>query len=102
MTYFCLFNLSPIALAIISDQFWGKYKTICVTSFIYLLGLIILVVTSIPISITRGIGLPGLICAMILLGIAGGGFRTMIGPFIAEQYTRKTLVVKGSNIYFFN
>jgi hypothetical protein len=78
-TYYCLCNLSPIVSAII----------------------LLINFTSIPISIEIGIGLPGLICAMIFLGVAADGFRTMVGPFIAEQYTRKTLAIKGldSNIF---
>jgi POT family proton-dependent oligopeptide transporter len=95
MTYYCLCNSSSIVSAMIADQFWGKYRTLCVTCSIYLLGLIILVLSSTPISIERGIGFPGLICAMIFLDVAAGGFRTMVDPFIAEQYTRKTLTIKG-------
>ncbi|CAF1050489.1 unnamed protein product [Adineta steineri] len=94
MSYSCLCNLSPIILAIIIDQFWGKYKTLCIASVLYIVGLIILVLTSIPMSVNAGAGLPGLLCALFFMGIAAGGFRTTVSPFMAEQYTRKTLVVK--------
>ncbi|CAF1202255.1 unnamed protein product [Adineta steineri] len=94
MSYSCLCNLSPIILAIIIDQFWGKYKTLCIASLLYIVGLIILVLTSIPMSVNAGAGLPGLLCALFFMGIAAGGFRTTVSPFMAEQYTRKTLVVK--------
>ncbi|CAF4173213.1 unnamed protein product, partial [Adineta steineri] len=92
--YFLFCHLTPIVAAIIADQFWGKYKTLVVASFIYLSGLIVLTLTSIPMSINAGVALPGLILAMILLGIAAGAVKSTVSPFMAEQYTRITPVIK--------
>ncbi|CAF1620133.1 unnamed protein product, partial [Adineta ricciae] len=94
MSYSCLCNLSPIAAAIIADQFWGRYKTLTVASFIYFFGLIILVLTSIPALTKIGVGFPGLICALIVIGLAVGAFKSIMGPFMAEQYSRKAPVIK--------
>jgi POT family proton-dependent oligopeptide transporter len=95
-TSYCTFCfLTPIAAGIIADQFLGRYKTIVISCFIYIVGLIILVLASIPASIENGIALPGLICGMITMGVATGGFKTASGPFMAEQYTRTTPVIKG-------
>ncbi|UJR17654.1 hypothetical protein I4U23_004550 [Adineta vaga] len=94
LSYSTLCFLSPIAAGIIADQFWGRYRTLVVASVIYVLGLIILVTTSIPASLKNGIGLPGLICGMITMGIATGGFKTASGPLMAEQYTRTKPVIK--------
>jgi POT family proton-dependent oligopeptide transporter len=95
-TFFQFFvYLTPIAGAIVADQFWGKYKTIFVACFIYLFGLLVLVLTSIPPSINAGVALPGLIIAMIILGIGTGGVKSNVSPLMADQYTRKTPIVIG-------
>lgn len=95
-TFFQFFAyLTPIAGAIIADQFWGKYKTIFVSCCIYFFGLLVLVLTSIPPSINAGVGLPGLIIAMIILGVGAGGVKSNVSPLMADQYTRKTPVVVG-------
>ena len=91
--------LTPIGGAIIADQFWGKYKTIFVACIIYLFGLLVLVLTSIPPSINAGIALPGLIIAMIILGIGTGGVKSNVSPLMADQYTRKTPIIKGKINY---
>ena len=91
--FFCY--LTPIAGAIVADQFLGKYKTIFLACIIYLIGLLVLVLTSIPPSITAGITLPGLIVAIIILGIATGGVKSNVSPLMADQYTRKTSIIKG-------
>lgn len=95
-TFFQFFGyLTPIAGAIVADQFWGKYKTIFASCFIYLIGLLVLVLTSIPQSINAGAALPGLIVAMIILGIGTGGVKSNVSPLMADQYTRKTPIVIG-------
>ena len=95
-TFFQLFcSITPIAGAIIADQFWGKYKTICVSCIVYMIGLALLVLTSIPPSINAGVALPGLITAMIIIGIAAGGAATNVSPLMANQCTRKTPIVRG-------
>jgi len=95
--FFCY--LTPILGAIVADQFWGKYKAIFVACIIYLIGLLVLVLTSIPQSINAGVALPGLIIAMIIIGLATGGVKSNVSPFMADQYTRKTPIVKGKIIF---
>jgi len=95
--FFCY--LTPILGAIIADQFWGKYKAILAACIIYLIGLLVLVLTSIPPSITAGTALPGLIIAMIILGLGTGGVKSNVSPFMADQYTRKTPIIKGKMNY---
>jgi POT family proton-dependent oligopeptide transporter len=97
LSFYCLCNFSPIVVAILADQFWGKYKTIIMSCVIYLVGLILLVLTSIPASIRAGAGLPALICSMVLLGIAAGGFKTLVGPLMADQYQQKAFTVQGED-----
>ncbi|CAF1307961.1 unnamed protein product [Adineta steineri] len=90
--FFC--SIIPIVGAIVADQFWGKYKTIFISCIIYSVGLSVLVVSSIPASINAGNALPGLIIAMIIIGMGAGGVQSNFIPLMGEQYTRKTPIVK--------
>ncbi|UJR17373.1 hypothetical protein I4U23_004268 [Adineta vaga] len=94
-TYFQFFAyLTPIAGAILADQFWGKYKTIMIACCIYMFGLLVLVLSSIPPSINAGIAFPGLIVAMTIIGMGTGGVKSNVSPLMAEQYTVTKAVVK--------
>ncbi|KAJ1665977.1 peptide transporter ptr2 [Coemansia sp. RSA 1813] len=80
--------LTPILGAIIADQWLGKFKTILIFSLIYILGDLILTLTSIPASILHGGALPGLVIAMITIGLGTGGIKSNVSPMVAEQYGR--------------
>jgi dipeptide/tripeptide permease len=54
-------TVTPILGAIIADQYIGKYKTILYFCFIYIIGLFILTMTSLPIALQHGAGLGGFI-----------------------------------------
>lgn len=71
-------------------------------------GVLILFVTSFPVSLDSGAGLPGLIVALVLIGLGSvnflivwhtlfnridrfGGIKSNVSPLIAEQYSRKPL-----------
>ncbi|KAJ1962384.1 peptide transporter ptr2 [Dipsacomyces acuminosporus] len=80
--------ITPILGAIIADQWWGKYKTILFFAVIYMVGDIILTLTSIPSSIRHGGALPGLIISMIIIGLGTGGIKSNVSPMVADQYQR--------------
>jgi proton-dependent oligopeptide transporter, POT family len=99
-TFFQFFSyLTPIASAIIADQFWGKYKTILIACIVYMIGLLVLVLSSIPPAIDNNVAFPGLIVAMIIIGIGTGGVKSNVSPLMAEQYTETRSVVRGSSNY---
>ena len=77
--------VTPLLGAIVSDQYLGKYNTIVYFSFVYLVGVFILFITSLPVSIEHGGALPGLIVAMIIIGLGAGGIKSNVSPLIAEQ-----------------
>jgi POT family len=60
---------------------------------VYIVGLIVLLVTSLPVSLEHGAGLGGLIAAMIIIGLGTGGIKSNVSPLIAEQYrgTKQTI-----------
>lgn len=97
-TFFRFYSaLTSMVGAIVADQHWGKYKTIMISCYIYQIGLLALLLTSIPQAISVDLGMPGLIIAMLLLGLGTGGIRSNISSLMAEQYTRKKAFVKTSS-----
>jgi proton-dependent oligopeptide transporter, POT family len=65
---------TPVGGAILADQYWGRYKTIVLGCVLYIIGELVLVLTSIPlesISTTAHIG--GFISAIIIIGLGTGG-----------------------------
>lgn len=85
--------LTPILGAIVADQYLGKYNTILYFAMVYIVGLIILFCTSLPVAIEHGAALGGLIAAMIIIGLGTGGIKSNVSPLIAEQYrgTKQTI-----------
>ncbi|KAJ4375398.1 ATP-dependent DNA helicase chl1 [Neocucurbitaria cava] len=77
--------VTPILGAVVADQYLGKYVTIKWFSVVYMVGIAILFVTSLPASIERGIAFPGLIVAMVIIGLGTGGIKSNVSPMIAEQ-----------------
>lgn len=96
LSYFFQFwcYVTPILGAVISDKYLGKYKTICVFSGIYVVGMLILFLTSLPVAIDNGAALGGLIAAMIVIGLGTGGIKSNVSPLIADQYTNTKPFVK--------
>ncbi|KAH4347489.1 hypothetical protein HBH98_094080 [Parastagonospora nodorum] len=85
---------STIIGAIVADQYLGKFKAILAASAVYIVGLIILVATSIPSSIQSGAGFGGLIVAMVTIGLGTGGIKANVTPMCAEQYQNARPVLK--------
>lgn len=86
--------MTPVLGAIVSDQYLGKYWTIFYSAIIYIVGCLILFLTSLPVAIENGASLGGLIAAMIVIGIGTGGIKSNVSPLIAEQYENTTPFIK--------
>lgn len=85
---------TPLLGAVIADQYWGKYATIKWFSLVYMFGIAILFVTSLPWSIDHGAAFPGLIIAMLVIGLGTGGIKSNVSPMIAEQVRSNKPFVK--------
>lgn len=96
LSYFFQFwcYVTPIFGAIVADKWLGKYNTICIFSGVYVLGMLILFLTSLPVVIDHGGALGGLIAAMIIIGLGTGGIKSNVSPLIADQYTNTKRYVK--------
>ena len=86
--------VTPIFGAIVADQYLGKYKTICVFCAVYICGILILFLTSLPVSLQHGAGLGGYVAGILVIGIGTGGIKSNVSPLIAEQYQRKKMAIK--------
>lgn len=85
--------VTPLLGGLIADQYLGKYKTILTFAGIYMVGLLVLVTTSIPSSLAAGAGLGGYVTSILLTGLGTGGIKANVAPLIAEQYTRRTMEI---------
>ncbi|KAK2757589.1 hypothetical protein FQN54_004558 [Arachnomyces sp. PD_36] len=85
--------VTPIFGAIIADQYLGKYKTIVVFCIVYIVGLLVLLLTSLPVALEHGAGLGGFIVAILVIGLGTGGIKSNVAPLIADQYRRKVMAI---------
>ncbi|RAL11907.1 peptide MFS transporter [Aspergillus homomorphus CBS 101889] len=86
--------VTPILGAVVADQYLGKYRTIVVFCIVYLVGLLILVCTSIPTALEHGAGIGGFIVSILIIGLGTGGIKSNVAPLIADQYKRKKRAIK--------
>ncbi|EKG17722.1 Oligopeptide transporter [Macrophomina phaseolina MS6] len=78
--------LTPVLGAVVADQYLGKYWTIVYFSMVSMAGIVVLFLTSLPSSIEAGYAFPGLLAAILLIGLGTGGIKSNVSPLIAEQY----------------
>lgn len=79
----------PLFGAYIADTRLGRFKTICYSVAIAIVGHILLVISAIPPVIVQPHGaLACFIIAIIIMGVGTGGFKSNISPLVAEQYRR--------------
>ncbi|SMN22300.1 similar to Saccharomyces cerevisiae YKR093W PTR2 Integral membrane peptide transporter, mediates transport of di-and tri-peptides [Maudiozyma saulgeensis] len=96
LSYFFQFwcYITPIFGGYMADTYWGKYNTIAVGTGIYLVGIFILFITSIPSITDKNTGLGGFIASIILIGIATGMIKANLSVLIADQLPKRKPTVK--------
>lgn len=78
-----------------ADEHWGRYKTICISIAIAIIGHVILVISAIPPVITNQTACFAVfIIGVIVMGTGTGGFKPNISPLIVEQIPLDHAVVK--------
>jgi proton-dependent oligopeptide transporter, POT family len=85
--------VTPIFGAIIADQYTGRYVAIVGFCIVYIIGLLILFLTSLPVALRNGAGLGGFATAVVVIGIGTGGIKSNVAPLIADQYKRRQMAV---------
>ncbi|KAJ7216307.1 MFS peptide transporter [Mycena pura] len=73
--------------AVVADGWLGRYKSLALFASIYVVGALILFITSLPVSLDHGGGFGGLVAAVIVIGIGAGGMKSNLAPFMADQCT---------------
>lgn len=96
LSYFFQFwcYVTPLFGGYISDTYWGKYNTICVGTLVYIIGILILFITSIPGVTSQNIALGGFISSIILIGCATGMIKANISVLIADQIPKTRPKIK--------
>lgn len=86
LSYFWQFwcYVTPIFGAWVADTYFGKYLTICIFSVVYIVGIFILFITSLP-SIPNEGATAGFVIAVVIIGIGTGGVKSNVSPLIADQ-----------------
>ncbi|KUJ16756.1 oligopeptide transporter [Mollisia scopiformis] len=83
--FLALSYITPMFAAVISDEHLGRFRTICWSMSIYITGVLILTITSIPALLEKGAGLPGLIVALLVISVGTSGVKAALPPFLADN-----------------
>lgn len=96
LSYFFQFwcYITPVFGGYLADTFWGKYNTISVGTGVYIAGMFILFMTSIPSITNKNTGLGGFIVAIILIGLGTGMIKANLSVLIADQLPKRKPMVK--------
>ncbi|KAG2184376.1 hypothetical protein INT43_000285 [Umbelopsis isabellina] len=86
--------VTPILGGIVADQYLGKYRTILLFGTIYIVGLLIMTLTSIPSAIESGASFPGFVVGLVIIGFGMGGIKSNVSPLVAEQYRSKVPFIR--------
>ncbi|KAI0696611.1 oligopeptide transporter [Cytidiella melzeri] len=85
----------PLFGAYVADTRWGRFKTICVSVALALVGHVLLIISAVPPVIVHPHGaLACFVIAILVMGLGTGGFKSNISPLVAEQYRRTKLFVR--------
>ncbi|ABN64941.1 peptide transporter [Scheffersomyces stipitis CBS 6054] len=87
LSYFFQFwcYVTPIFGGWLADTYLGKFNTIFVFCIVYIIGIFILFITSIPAITSKTTATGGFIAAIIIIGFATGGVKSNVSPLIADQ-----------------
>jgi POT family proton-dependent oligopeptide transporter len=92
--FYIFYYVTPILVAFIADSKLGQYLSLVITVVLYCLGIVALTISSIPSNLDKGWGVSGLVVAMFLVGLGGGGVKAILPPFLADQYTKTKPQIK--------
>jgi POT family proton-dependent oligopeptide transporter len=96
-TYHSLFKSAayffPLVGAVVSDVFWGKFRTIMTFSLVYAAGCAI--VALVP-------GTPGLLTGLFLVAFGTGGIKPCVSTNVGDQFTSKNqhLIERAFSLFY--
>ncbi|MBV6478063.1 MAG: Dipeptide and tripeptide permease A [Ignavibacteria bacterium] len=87
-TWFHVFSMVnyffPIIGAIISDVFWGKYKTIIILSIVYVFGHVALALDDTRVGLSIG---------LTLIAMGAGGIKPCVSAHVGDQFEEKNKIL---------
>lgn len=87
--------LIPLFGAYIADTYLGRFKTICWSVGIAIVGHVILTASAAPTVIAHPhSALAAYIIGLIIMGVGTGGFKPNISPLVAEQIPTERMYIK--------
>jgi POT family proton-dependent oligopeptide transporter len=86
--FYIFYYAAPTFIAVVADSKLGQYTSLLISVILYCLGIAALTISSVPANLDRGWGIPGLVVAMFLVGLGGGGVKAILPPFLADQYPK--------------
>ncbi|KZV60306.1 PTR2-domain-containing protein [Peniophora sp. CONT] len=93
LTFSFLSYVLPILAGMLADARWGMFKTIVVSSFIGIVGHVILVAAAAPKVLESGLAIVPFAISLVILAIASGGIKACVTPIITYQCPVDTPVV---------
>ncbi|XP_021627583.2 protein NRT1/ PTR FAMILY 5.4 [Manihot esculenta] len=99
-TWIGVSSIFPIVGAFLADSFLGRFKTILLSTMIYLTGLVLLTLTVsvIPMNHRKSV----FFLALYVLAIGEGGHKPCVQTFAADQFDEQKPEEKSAKSSFFN
>ncbi|KAI8947620.1 POT family-domain-containing protein [Xylaria longipes] len=100
--FFTLQTIAALGGAVLADGWLGRYNLLLITSLVYLVGTLLLVLTSIPAAIENGAAPAGFAISLVLIAAGSGGFQSTVSAFIGDQYVgngRNPVTKKNGEVY---
>ncbi|CAP93123.1 hypothetical protein E8E15_002484 [Penicillium rubens] len=98
--FFILGLLTPMGASLAADTSLGRYKVLCITFAFYLVGSVLLLVSSFP-SSTR-FAAPVFLVSLVLIAVGISGVNGLMAAFVGDQYPIQDrpiiLVKKGERV----
>lgn len=105
---------TPLLGALFADSYWGSYRTICISSLIYFLGMLIITLSA-SLSSLKPLPCEGNFCpsasksqnfvffsGLYLVAFGSGGVKSSLLPLGAYQFDDDNQVQREKREYFFN
>lgn len=86
--------ISPVLGAWLADTYWGKFKSLFFFAILYVIGMTILFVTSLPQIASQTAHMVGFVVAIGIIGLSSGCMCASMSPFVGDQIERHRPYVK--------
>lgn len=83
--FFIMTLLTPIGASLVADKRLGRYMVLCITFIIYLMGSILLLVSSLLSSTNHAAAL--FILSLVFIAVGMSGVNGLLAAFVGDQYT---------------